>query len=131
MCSARQSHSWGWRSSTSGIIGRARLSADTCWRYWASRSSSLQVGRLEVSEGVFHRLIKRESREQGRQREHLTDQGVFGNNQPDPLVAHPQELGNVQEHLDALAIQIRGVGEVEDETDRKSTRLNSSHITIS
>src|SRR5947208_769887 len=116
MCSERQTHSWGWRSSTSGIIGRARLSADTCWRYWASRSSSLQVGRLEVSEGVFHRLIKRESREQGRQREHLTDQGVFWNNQPDPLVAHPQELGNVQEHLDALAIQIRRVGEVEDET---------------
>src|SRR5947199_10683400 len=118
MCSTRQSHSWGWRSSASGIIGRARLSADTCWRYWASRSSSSQVGRLEVSEGVFHGLIKRERREQGRQREHLTDQGVFRNNQPDPLVAHPQELGNVQEHLDALDIQIRGVVEVEDETGR-------------
>src|SRR5437667_10768778 len=46
------------------------------------------------------------------------DQGGFWNNPPDPLVAHPQELGNVQEHLDALAIQIRGVGEVEDETGR-------------
>src|SRR5256885_6588418 len=99
MCSARQSHSWGWRSSTSGIIGRARLSADTCWRYWASRSSSLQVGRLEVSAGVFHRLIKRESREQGRQREHSTDQGAFGDNQPAPLVAPPPALGNVHEPL--------------------------------
>src|SRR5947208_15750324 len=111
MCSERQTHSWGWRSSTSGIIGRARLSADTCWRYWASRSSSLQVGRLEGSEGVFHRLIKRESREQGRQREHLTDQGVFGKNQPDPLVAHPQELGNVQEHLGSQDIRARCLGD--------------------